>query len=206
MAMSQPLPQDRFQLSSKSAENEDTLEKVKEKIQVGNLLSPPKFSVNNILVNPSIGIGYGGVWHKDNQNTKQLDSKNFTRCIPHVKRIIPQDVTAETFELLARKSNIPVVVFFYRKNCKYSQSMYNIVGQMAGIFNNRVKFLKADVDQNLELFNKYFKSDKPIAPAYLFLKYGKTVGGTAGMLNMKKFLASINQLIGPPPAQAAPKK
>lgn len=94
--------------------------------------------------------------------------------------------TAENFEAEVLQADIPVLVDFFADWCNPCRMMAPVVEKLAGEYAGRVKVGKCNVDENMQLAQRYRVSS---IPAFIVFKNGKpeaTYGGAMPAAELKE--------------------
>ncbi len=102
------------------------------------------------------------------------------------------NLTEDTFDTEAMKSEIPVIVDFYADWCGPCKSVGPILTEMAGKYEGKAKICKINVDQQrkLAIANKVMS-----IPTLLFIKDGEVKERVVGALSQNELEAKIEALI-----------
>jgi len=105
------------------------------------------------------------------------------------------EVTDATFEAIAVKSPLPVLVDFWATWCSPCKAVAPLLEEMSRQYEGRVQFLKLNTDDNPVTPTKYGIRG---LPTLLFLKEGKEVGRISGNVpniraELKKHLAVVGK-------------
>jgi thioredoxin 1 len=102
-----------------------------------------------------------------------------------------EHLTTENFEKEILKSDLPVVVDFYADWCMPCKMMAPIFEKLSKEFEGKVKFLKLDTQAESSI-----ASDAEVRsiPTLIFMKDGKAIGKTVGMLDEDALREKINSV------------
>lgn len=89
----------------------------------------------------------------------------------------------ENFEQEVLKSDLPVLVDFYADWCGPCKMMAPLVHQLAEEFVGKIKIGKVNVDDNIELAQKYRVMS---IPTFVFFKQGEAVEVVVGGMSKKE--------------------
>lgn len=100
--------------------------------------------------------------------------------------------TSENFEEEVLQSNIPVLVDFYAEWCGPCKMMGPVVDKVAEEFQGKVKVGKLDIDQNIEVAQKYRVMS---VPTFVVFKEGKAEATFVGGMSYNDFVAKLEQVL-----------
>lgn len=98
----------------------------------------------------------------------------------------------ENFEQEVLKSDLPVLVDFYADWCGPCKMMAPIVHQLAEEYNGKVKIGKLNVDDNIELAQKYRVMS---IPTFVFFKNGESIATVVGGMSKNELSEKIGEMI-----------
>lgn len=101
--------------------------------------------------------------------------------------------TADNFEAEVLQSSIPVLVDFYADWCGPCKMMAPAVAKMAEEFEGRIKVGKCNVDENMQLAEKYGISS---IPAFLVFQNGEPVETYVGAMSTAELKGKLEQVLG----------
>lgn len=96
----------------------------------------------------------------------------------------------ENFEQEVLNSELPVVVDFYADWCGPCKMMAPIVHQLAEEYVGKVKIGKINVDQNIELAQKYRVMS---IPTFVFFQNGQAVQTIVGGMSKNELVMKIDE-------------
>lgn len=100
--------------------------------------------------------------------------------------------TAENFEAEVLKSEIPVLVDFFAQWCGPCKMMAPLVDKMAEKYEGQMKIGKLDVDEAMEVAQKYRVAN---IPTFIFFKGGEPVATHVGGMSAAELEAKIQQFL-----------
>ena len=98
----------------------------------------------------------------------------------------------ENFEQEVLKSDIPVLVDFYADWCGPCKMMAPLVHQLAEEYAGKAKIGKVNVDQNIELAQKYRVMS---IPTFVFFKNGEAVATVVGGMSKNELAGKIDEML-----------
>lgn len=99
-------------------------------------------------------------------------------------------LTSENFEKEVMEARVPVLIDFWASWCGPCKMMGPVVDQIAEDMGNSAKVCKLNIDEELELANKY---NVMSIPTFLLVKDGKEVNRTIGAMP-KEELAKLFEI------------
>ena len=101
-------------------------------------------------------------------------------------------LTAQNFETEVIKSDLPVLVDFFAQWCGPCKMMAPLVDKMAEKFEGQVKICKLDVDDAMEIAQKYRVAS---VPTFIFFKNGEVAGTFVGGMSASDLESKIQQFL-----------
>jgi thioredoxin 1 len=102
------------------------------------------------------------------------------------------EIEDSSFETEILQSDQPALVDFWAPWCGPCKAIGPVINDLAGIFGDRIKFSKCNVDDNPVTPGKY--GIKAI-PTLIFFKDGQVVEQITGMVAKSKLEEAINKLL-----------
>lgn len=100
--------------------------------------------------------------------------------------------TTANFEEEVLKSELPVLVDFYADWCGPCKMMGPIVKEMADIYNGKMKIGKLNIDEEMEIAQKYRVMS---IPTFIIFKNGQVVETTVGGMPKNELENKIKQTL-----------
>ncbi|GIW62746.1 MAG: thioredoxin [Patescibacteria group bacterium] len=100
--------------------------------------------------------------------------------------------TTESFKKEVLESELPVIVDFFADWCGPCKITAPIFEELAEELQNKLKFVKVNVDENQDLAQEY---NIMSIPTFLIFKNGKKVAEFIGARDKNGFLEEINKVI-----------
>jgi len=88
------------------------------------------------------------------------------------------ELNADNFQVEVLECDTPVVIYFWAVWCRYCKPMSFVIENLAIFYENKVKFVKVNVDHNRKFLNNF----RPLRglPLIIFYKDGKEVDRILG--------------------------
>jgi len=102
------------------------------------------------------------------------------------------EITSKNFEEVVMKSDKPVVMDFWAEWCSPCRIITPIIEDLSKEYEEEVKIVKCNVDDNPELSQKF---NIRSIPTILFLKDGKIFDTKIGAGNKQSFVKKIELLL-----------
>lgn len=103
-----------------------------------------------------------------------------------------QRVSGDTFQAEVLDSPVPVLVDFYSDSCVPCKRMNPIINKLEPEFEGRAKFVKVNVNFDLELAQKYAVM---ASPTFVLLKDGKEVARNQGTMAKGDLAALVEKAL-----------
>lgn len=94
-------------------------------------------------------------------------------------------VGQDTFDQEVLNSQIPVLVDFWAPWCMPCKMLEPIFEEVAKEYQEKVKFVKINTDDNIEIAQRYYISG---IPTLLLFKNGKVVNNIVGFISKKELI------------------
>lgn len=101
--------------------------------------------------------------------------------------------TAQNFETEVLQSELPVLVDFFAQWCGPCKMMAPLVEKMAEKYQGKMKIGKLDVDDAMEIAQKYRVAS---IPTFIFFKNGEAVSTFVGGMSANELEMKIQQFLG----------
>ncbi len=100
--------------------------------------------------------------------------------------------TAQNFETEVLQSELPVLVDFFAQWCGPCKMMAPLVEKMAEKYEGKMKIGKLDVDDDMEIAQKYRVAS---IPTFIFFKNGEAVATFVGGMSANELEMKIQQFL-----------
>ena len=101
--------------------------------------------------------------------------------------------TAQNFEAEVLKSELPVLVDFFAQWCGPCKMMAPLVEKMAEKYEGQMKIGKLDVDEDMEIAQKYRVAS---IPTFIFFKNGEAGETFVGGMSASELESKIQKFLG----------
>ena len=102
-------------------------------------------------------------------------------------------LTKDNFQEEVLESKVPVLVDFFAQWCGPCKMMAPLVEKMAEKYEGKMKIGKLDVDDAMEIAQKYRVAS---IPTFVFFKNGEPVGTFVGCMSANELESKIQQFLG----------
>lgn len=125
----------------------------------------------------------------------QQEKYNFKRRQPAQKRRSEMEYkfTTDNFDEEVLQSSLPVLVDFYADWCNPCKMMAPVVEKLAEEFDGRVKVGKCNIDENMQIAQRYRVAS---IPTFMVFKGGKVCSTQLGAMPAEKIKSMITQVLG----------
>lgn len=103
-----------------------------------------------------------------------------------------QPVSKNNFETEVIESILPVVIDFWAEWCAPCHRVSPILDELAGIYADRVRVVKVNVDEEIEIAARYAVRSMP---TFLFLRDGQVVDQVVGARPRSDFEERFEKLV-----------
>jgi thioredoxin 1 len=103
-----------------------------------------------------------------------------------------QPVSKNNFETQVIESTLPVVIDFWAEWCAPCHRVSPILDKLAGTYADRVRVVKVNVDEEIELAARYAVRSMP---TFLFLRDGQVVDQVVGARPQSDFEERFEKLL-----------
>ena len=100
--------------------------------------------------------------------------------------------TTENFDAEVLQAEVPVLVDFFADWCGPCKMMAPVVEKMAEEFEGRIKVGKCNVDENMQLAQRYRISS---IPAFILFKNGKPEATYVGAMSASELKSKMEQVL-----------
>lgn len=100
--------------------------------------------------------------------------------------------TTQNFETEVLQSQLPVLVDFFAQWCGPCKMMAPLVDKMAQKYEGQMKIGKLDVDESMEIAQKYRVAS---IPTFIFFKNGEAVATIVGGMSASELESKIRQFL-----------
>ncbi|MDD3012198.1 MAG: thioredoxin [Candidatus Gastranaerophilales bacterium] len=102
------------------------------------------------------------------------------------------EVTDASFEQEVKNSSVPVLVDFWAPWCGPCRKIAPVIDEIAEEFQNRIKVVKLNTDENIKTAQEYSISG---IPSILIFKNGEAVERLVGLMQKTSLQSSIEKYI-----------
>ncbi len=100
--------------------------------------------------------------------------------------------TTENFNSEVLESDLPVLVDFYADWCVPCKMMAPVVAEMAGMFEGKVKVGKCNIEENMEIAQKYRVLH---IPTFVLFRNGQAVETSVGSISKEDLEKKIREVL-----------
>ena len=100
--------------------------------------------------------------------------------------------TTENFNSEVLESDLPVLVDFYAYWCVACKMMAPVVAEMAGMFEGKVKVGKCNIEENMEIAQKYRVLH---IPTFVLFQNGQAVETSVGSISKEDLEKKIREVL-----------
>lgn len=101
-------------------------------------------------------------------------------------------VDSSSFEEKVAKNNVPVLVKFEAGWCAQCKALHPVLSSLASQYQNKMKFVRVDVEQNPELTERFDISN---LPTLVLFKDGQQQGEKLGMMPKAKLIETVENIL-----------
>ena len=101
-------------------------------------------------------------------------------------------ITEDNFDEIVMKSEKPVLIDFYADWCGPCKMMAPVVEKLAEEYEGKLKVGKCNVDENMQLAQKYRISS---IPAFMVFKNGEAAATCVGAMSATELKAKLEQVM-----------
>jgi thioredoxin 1 len=110
-----------------------------------------------------------------------------------------RNITTKDFEREVLHSEIPVLLDFYATWCGPCRMLEPVLEKLADVFEDRVKVLKVDVDEEYHLAGAHGVQG---VPTLKFFQSGTVMDTVVGLVPPKVVVEKLDKIAGPAPERA----